>query len=468
MLRTAGSRVASPESPRSVRETLLGEWLAILRRLRRGESALLGATIVVALCAVCAKVFVLGRDLAVAYRFGRGEAFDAFLLANLLPVTALNAIVGPVGFAVLPLLAERARTASAHEWNRLAQSTFAALLALVAIGCVVLAAVGPMALAFLASSAGSLAMSREFLWWLTPAFALQGVAGYLTLLIRAHERHAAVSLIPAVTPMVTAGFVLSGAMGPTALVVGVLVGAIIETVLVAVVSRRVGIRIGCVFAGADPQLREVLRRYASVALAATLMSATLIVDQAVAAMMGESGSVAAISYGTRLTSMMLALLVAPMATAALPHFSRFVASGNLGGARRTFWRYAGGLFVCGLLVVVVLAALSDTITRVLFQRGAFGPSDTLLVGSLQAIYVLVLPFALVEQLGVRVLAALGTTRTLAWIAAANFALNFMLDVVLMHFIGLRGVAIATVAVAAFSAGVIGVSVHRGASRSGSS
>ena len=84
--------------------------------------------------------------------------------------------------------------------------------------------------------------------------------------------------------------------------------------------------------------------------------------------------------------------------------------------------------------------------RLLFQRGAFTPETTRAVADVQLCYLAQLPFAVLVMLGYRLLASLEGNRLVLAIGAINLLLNVVGDVVLMHYFGVRGIAMATSAV----------------------
>ena len=72
------------------------------------------------------------------------------------------------------------------------------------------------------------------------------------------------------------------------------------------------------------ELRAVIGQYAPMVTGAFLMGGTVLVDQAMAAML-EPGSVAALNYANRVVAMIRGIDAKALGTAVLPYFSRMVA-----------------------------------------------------------------------------------------------------------------------------------------------
>src|SRR5207237_808646 len=64
---------------------------------------ILGATATVAMLSLVVRAVSLGKDLVVAYRFGTGDALDAFLIALLLPTFAINVVASSLNSAFVPI-----------------------------------------------------------------------------------------------------------------------------------------------------------------------------------------------------------------------------------------------------------------------------------------------------------------------------------------------------------------------------
>jgi hypothetical protein len=75
--------------------------------------------------------------------------------------------------------------------------------------------------------------------------------------------------------------------------------------------------------------------------------------------------------------------------------------------------------------------------------GSFTVADTTLVADVQALLALQTPFYVAGIILVRLVTALGSTRDLTWISLVNTLLNVVLNLVLIRYMGLPGIALAT-------------------------
>jgi putative peptidoglycan lipid II flippase len=161
-----------------------------------------------------------------------------------------------------------------------------------------------------------------------------------------------------------------------------------------------------------------------------------------------------LSYGNKLVALGLGIGALALGTSVLPHFSQMAAAADWRGIRRTLTVSSGLILVASVPTVLLLAALSRPIVVLVFQRGSFSAHDAHLVSRIQACYLLQVPFYLLSIVGVRLLSALQRNRIIMWIAFANVILNGILAYVLMHWIGVAGIALSTSFVYLFSTSIV--------------
>ena len=103
------------------------------------------------------------------------------------------------------------------------------------------------------------------------------------------------------------------------------------------------------------------------------------------------GTVSSFFYATALTSVFVALVVQPVSVVYFPRLSRLYKSAPAEGTR-LLTRVGGLLFFSSLGVVLVVELYAQPLVALVFQRGAFGPEDTLRTARMLEIVVWALPF----------------------------------------------------------------------------
>jgi putative peptidoglycan lipid II flippase len=183
-------------------------------------------------------------------------------------------------------------------------------------------------------------------------------------------------------------------------------------------------------------------QYGPMLTGAFLMGGTSVVSQSMAAML-DPGSVSALSYGSKLTTLLLSVGAVAVSTAVLPPFSERAAAGDWAALRHALRRSSQWLLALVVPGTALLIAFSQPIVALLFERGSFTAADTRIVAATQAMFLLQVPVFVVSLLLVRLISALRANRILMWGAALNLIVNIALTYGLMHQLGVAGIALAT-------------------------
>jgi putative peptidoglycan lipid II flippase len=161
------------------------------------------------------------------------------------------------------------------------------------------------------------------------------------------------------------------------------------------------------------------------------------------AAMLPAGSVSALVYGNRFVSVAVALLAGAVSTAVTPYFSRMIAQRDWAGCRHTLRTWVRITALISVPVAAVLIVPSRFIVRVAFQHGAFGPRDTAIVASVMSMYAIQIPFFVVSRVFYRFIVAMRRTDLALHCGILNLILDVVLNLVLMRWFGVAGIALAT-------------------------
>jgi putative peptidoglycan lipid II flippase len=423
--------------------------------LERGSTnrRIFTAMLTVGALSVIVKLAATFKEVAFAHRFGASDELDAFLIAFVLPSVVMNIAAGSFNAALIPTYIEVREGDGREAAQRLFASVMVWTMALLVAVAMLMALVAPLALPLLGSgfSPAKLALTEQLFYLLLPALPLSGLFVTWAAVLNAGERFALAALAPALTPVATI-LVLTipgSRWGIHSAAAAQLIGAVLEGALLAVALRRQGISVVPRWHGFSPAMRQVARQYAPMIAAGSLMSGTMLVDQAMAAALG-AGSVAVLNYGNKTSAAIAGIGSVAVSTAVLPHFSRMVAARDWASVRHSLKVYTRLVLLASAAATIGFVLLSQPIIRLLFERGAFTAADTLQVAAVQRLYVLQLPVYLAGLLFVRLLSALKTNQILMWGTVISFGLNIGLDYVLMRALGVAGIALSTTLVYAAS------------------
>ena len=396
---------------------------------------------------------VLGfvRDMIVALAFGAGPATDAFFVAFRFP-NMLRRLLGEgaLSTAVVPVFSDYLVNRSRDEFVRLTRAVLAATL--VALTVVTgLGIVGSswlvrvMAPGFAADSAQhELAVSLTRLMF--PYLLLVGLAALAMGVLNAQGRFFASALGPAVlnVGMILGVVILRDRLDPpiTSLAVGVLVGGAGQLATQLPSLRRTGLVVSPSRELGHPALGRVGRLLLPSIFGLAAVQVTIFVNTLLASLL-PTGSISFLYYANRVMEFPLGVFGVALASAALPAMARLGATGDTRGVAGTLSFALGLSFYVALPATVGLVLLREPITRILFERGRFGPGDTAATAAALGWYAVGLAGLSGARIAAQAFYAIGEAGTAVRMGILSVAANVICAVALMGPLAHSGLALAS-------------------------
>lgn len=389
--------------------------------------------------------------------FGAGSEMDAFVMAGTIPNYIINLLTSGVSFAMIPAFV----SAMKDEGHDAAQDLFAnvgmlLLVSLVVIG-VILIVSGPyvMPIICIGFDAATLTLATHLYYILVIAMVFTGFTELWGSALNTLRSFAMPGIARGTQNLCAAVLllVLGTFLGAYVLPVGVLLGTVLHLAILGVFLAKKNIRLMPRLSRIGTRTKRALHQYASMFISAAFLGSTLVVDQVMASTLAP-GSVASLNYGNTLALAFQNLLAMAFSTAMMPHFSTLSSEGNIRELR-----HAMGFYTLGSLIVTVPITLatfywSDLIVRIVYERGGFTGEDTQIVTSVYKMAVLQIPFYLAIRPGWAILSSTFQNQVLMKTNLISTAFKIGLNFILMPWLGLPGLALATSGMYMLSCGLI--------------
>ena len=409
------------------------------------------------------RVVSLGNTLLTATLFGTGDVLEAFFIAYLLPSFLISVVAGAFTSALIPTYIQVRERQGDEAARKLASQVMVLVIGLLCVTGALLALSSSSLLPFLGSGFGAekMALTQRLFFLLLPVILIRGLATICVTVLNASERFALVAVGPVTVPLASIIALLAwhSTLGIYALAIGTVVGFIFELVILAWGLKRLKFALIPRWHANSPAIRQVIRQYLPMVAGAFLMSGTTLVDGAMAAML-DPGSVASLNYGNRIISVILAIATTALGTAVFPSFSKLVSDGHWLEIRRLLKTYSGLILSVTVPLALLFAFTSEPLIRLLFERGEFSETDTQLVGRIQAVYGLQMPFYVCGILFVRLISSMMCNHILMLACLMNLFLNILLNYIFMQYFDVVGIALSTVFVYIFSLGFVAMMAYR--------
>ena len=401
---------------------------------------------VMVLAAIAVKLAATGKESMVAALYGRSDAMDAFLAAFLIPNLLINVVAESMNQSLIPTLI-RVRMREGHQRaQELLSSSTMAICALLAGTGLAMAASARAFFPLLASnfSQPKLELAVRLFYVLVPCVVLGGIASHCTAVLNAEGRFAFPALAPAVIPMAIMAGALGfhGRLGIWALAWSTVLGVALHAGWMVASLPGCGYSLSLRWHGWTEPAREVARQYGPALLSAVVASGGLLVDQAMAAML-PAGSLSALVFAGRFVSVAVSLPAGAVSSALAPHLSELAALRDWQGCRAALRKWAGRTALISVAMTAALIAVSPQLVRAVLQHGVFSSRDTGVVSTVLIMYALQIPFFVVSRVPFRMIVALRRIDLVFYCGAINLALDVVLNLVLMRWMGVAGIALAT-------------------------
>ncbi len=399
----------------------------------------------------------LAREIAAAAYYGVSGPASAFTIAFQVP-NLIRALVADAALssAFVPVFTELLEKGDRRGAAQLAASLLGMILVVVgAITAVFVIAAG--ALMPLVAGPELSPFDVDLLVGLSqvmfPIVVLLAVNGLVVGILSSHDHFS----VPAIAPLVWNLVIIAGLIGLQgvfdegyeiyAYAVGVLVATAAQLAMVVPVLKRVGFPLRISFDFKDPRVKQVLALMLPVSLGLGVINVDLVIKSAIGTLISD-GAPRAIDAAFRIYMLPQGMFSVAVATVLFPALARLAARDDRPGMRRWSGDGMRMIFLALIPCSAILIALTEPITRLVYERGEFGTGATDDVSEALFWFAFSLPFAGANLMLTRTFFALQRPWLPTALAAVSLTVNTALAFALYEPFGIGGVVFAT-AVASF-------------------
>ncbi len=409
-------------------------------------------TTVFAIATGASRIAGLAREVVASGYFGTSGPFSAFTIAFQVP-NLLRSLVADAALsaAFVPVFTELLEQGRRKDAFRLATTLFMMILAgLGAITAFFILAAPVIMPLFVGDefSARLTDLTVGLSQVLFPIVVLLGLNGLVVGILHSYEHFT----VPAIAPLVWNVVIIVGlvVLRPAfhgddkiyAYAIGVLIATVVQLGMSLPMLPRVGFRFAREMNWRDPRLWRVLRLMLPVTLGLGIINFDLVINSALGSLISDQAP-RAIDAAFRIYMLPQGVFSVALATVLFPTLSRLVARGDMDGLRGTM---GNGLRQICLFLIPAAActiALATPITRLIYQRGAFGPGSTEIVSEALFWFSFSLPFAGANLLLTRTFFSLQRPWEPTLLALGSLVVNAAVSFALYAPLGVAGPVIGT-------------------------
>ncbi|MEX0992614.1 MAG: murein biosynthesis integral membrane protein MurJ [Solirubrobacterales bacterium] len=418
---------------------------------RPGRRRLAVSTAIFSVATGLSRIAGLAREVVAANYFGIKGPMSAFTIAFGVPNLVRNLFADfALQAAFVPVFTEQLERRGRIEAFRVASALAFLLAAVLGALTALFILVAPLVMPLFAPGFGPQLqdLTVNLAQLLFPIVLLLGLSGLVVGILNSFDVFGPGAIAPLfwnLAIIATLIFLTPQFQGDDriyAYAIGILIGTVIQLLLPLPWLRKTGFRLVRDFNWRDERVLRVLKLMLPVTLGLGLINFNLSVDSIFATLINDQAP-AAIDKAFRIYMLPLGVFAVALSTVLFPAMSRFAARDDRAGLLRTV---AAGNRQMLLLLVPASAgilALSEPITQVIYQRGAFDASQTKLVSDALFYFAFSLPFAGVNLVMIRAFFSVQRPWIPTLVALVNLGVNAALDAVLYEPLGIGGIPLAT-------------------------
>lgn len=433
--------------------------------------ALLRSASTVAAMTMISRVLGFVRDMLMAGIVGTGVVADAFVVAFRFPNLFRRLFAeGAFNAAFVPLYARRLEGEGEAAATRFAEEVLAALLTFLLL----LSAIAMLAMPWIvyglapgfADTPGKLDLTAELTRIAFPYLTFMSlvalVGGILNSLHRFTAAAAAPIILNVVMILVLVGVLLAG-WGNTpatgrALVWGVSAAGLLQFLMLWIAVARAGVSLRLRMPAITPGVKRLVSLGIPGLIAGGITQINLLVSTMIASL--QDGAPAWLYYADRIYQLPLGVIGIAIGVVLLPELSRRLRAGDAEGVHSSQNRALEVSLLLTVPAAIALMALPFPIIQVLFERGAFEPSDTTATSRALMAFAAGLPAFVMIKVFSPAYFAREDTKTPMWFAMISVAVNIAGALAMFPLIGYVGVALATTAAGWINALLLALTLSR--------
>ena len=335
------------------------------------------------------RVAGLGREVVAAGFYGVKGPMSAFTIAfqvpNLVRALFADAALQP---AFVPVFTELLGKKHYREAFRLA-STLLLLITMV-LGAItaLFVLLAPVIMPVFAPGfeGETLDLTVTLSQVLFPILIMLGVSGVVVGILNSYDRFGAFAISPLfwnltiIVVLVILEPMFSGQDRIYAYAIGILVGTLVQLLIPTWDLRHTPFRFKFSFDWRHPGVRRVLLLMLPVTISLGLINFNMLINSLFGSLVSEEAP-AAIDKAFRIYQLPQGIFSVAIATVLFPTLARFANAGEIDNLRATMANGMRQILFVLVPAAAAILALSDPMIRLIYQRGEFGPEETVIVGT---------------------------------------------------------------------------------------
>ena len=403
------------------------------------------ATVGLMIATIIAKVLGFGRELVLASSYGASMYSDAYITAMNIPIVLFTTIGTTLGTVLIPMYFEVNSDLGEKEALNFTNNVFNIVIAI----CILLAILGfiftePLVKVFAIGFEGqTLKVSIDFTRITIIGIVFTGLSYVMTAYLQIKNNFTVPGLIGVPKNIIIiVSIILSVKYNPYIMIWGTLIGIATEFIFQLPFAMKSGYKYQLYINIKDKYIKKMSWLIVPVLIGVAVNQINTMVDRTLASTLVE-GSISALNYANKLNGFVMAMFITSVASVIYPMLSKLSSEDNKEKFTSSVVQSINSVILLVIPISVGAIVLATPIVKLLFQRGEFDDRATSMTAIALIMYSIgMVAFGLRDILG-KVFYALQDTKTPMINGAMAMIMNIVLNIILVKYLQLAGLALAT-------------------------
>ncbi|ADL69961.1 murein biosynthesis integral membrane protein MurJ [Thermoanaerobacterium thermosaccharolyticum] len=384
------------------------------------------------------------REVVLGSKFGTTKDVDAYNMAQNIPMVLFAAIAASIGTTVIPLFSEYLTKKGKDKAFEFINNLLNVIILMTVLFTVIAAIASPIIVKIMAPGfKGDVYYETlKLTIILLPVMIFVAVSNIITGALQSLQHFAVPAMIGIPYNIIIIGTALmyGAKYGIYGVAIATVIGSIVQILIQLPVLLKFGFKYRFVLNLKDESVRKVIILAIPVLIGTSIQVINTYVDRMIASYL-PAGSIAALNYANRLIgfdifSMAIAIVIYPM-------LSRYFASNNIDEFIKGIKMAVKAILYIMIPVTVGAIIFRVPIIRILFERGAFDERSTYLTSIAFMFYSLGMTANGLRNVLSRGFYSLKDTRTPMINGAIAVLINIGLNLAIVRYLALGGLALST-------------------------
>lgn len=401
------------------------------------------ASVVAIACTLLTKMMGLLREIKVAEVLGASVASDAYNVSYLLVISIFGLFSSAFSNSLMPTAADLYNT----DKKKMERTTnkIITICCLIVIGVIICVYTFPSFFVRLLASGmneETISLSSELIKISVWSLVFLVIISALSIILRIYDFNTYPSITDIIFPIPILIALFSGVSTPQGLITYVVLGYLFRMLLLWFGSLKIGFHVYPVLDWKGTDVKPFFSMMPPMLLSSGMLQINTLLDNQVASNFGV-GSVTALSLASKVNSLAYTVFSTSLMQIVFASMSKAYASGNKLYFNDIVKKQTMLILKFIIPCFLVLTIFSKEIIQMLFVRGNYTLSDAIVAGEILRGYSIGLLFFVLRDICVYMYYSARDSKFPSFVTSIGVFENIILNLVLSHFFGIKGVAYAT-------------------------